>query len=185
MITIRRYRKTDAPSVGVLIADTYNEFNLAFAPSQERAKLLGPFYFARSSQQTHRDAIAQILRAPLILVAEDNGKIVGVLRGGRKDKQRIVLQSLFVKKSHQRRGIGRKLVARFERACQRQGATVIRLLATLYAIPFYTALGYQRSTGMRIGPSFQGTGFPYQPMRKMLRVNQEKQNQCHSTLKPT
>ncbi len=176
MITIRPYRKTDAPRVGVLIADTYSEFNLAFAPIQERAKLLGPFHFARSRQQAHRDAIAQILRAPMILVAEDNGKIVGVLRGGRKDGARIVLQSLFVKKSYQRQGIGRKLVARFENACLRRGATVIRLLATLYAIPFYIALGYRRSTGVRIGPSFQGSGFPYQPMRKVLRANPKRKN---------
>jgi len=168
MITIRHYREDDAPSVGVLIANTYSEFNLSYAPSKERAKLLGPFHYARSHKQSHRDAIVQILRAPMILVAEDDGEIVGVLRGGRKDKQRIALQSLFVKKSYHRQGIGRKLVARFERRCLHQGATVIRLFATLYAIPFYIALGYKRSTGVRIGKSFQGTGFRYQPMRKIL-----------------
>ena len=99
MLTIRPYRKADAPSVGVLIADTYSEFNLAYASPNARAKLLGPFHYARSRQQTHRDAIVQVLRALLILVAEEDGEIVGVLRGGRKDKQRIVLQSLFVKKT--------------------------------------------------------------------------------------
>jgi GNAT superfamily N-acetyltransferase len=174
MITLRPYRKADAPNVGVLIADTYREFNLSYAPPKERAKLLGPFYYARSHVQSHRDAILQILRAPMILVAEDNGEIVGVLRGGRKDQHRIVLQSLFVKQSHHRQGIGRKLVTRFERACLRQGATVIRLLATLYAIPFYSALGYKCSTGVRTGKSFEGAGFRYQPMRKILRANSRK-----------
>ncbi len=174
MVTIRHYRKADAHRVGVLIADTYGEFNLSYAPPQERAKLLGPFYYARSHQPAHRDAIARVLRAPMILVAEDKGEIVGVLRGGRKDKGRIVLQSLFVKKSHHRQGIGRKLVERFERACFGQGATVIRLLATLYAIPFYAALGYKRSTGVRTGTSFQGTGFKYQPMRKILRESKPR-----------
>jgi GNAT superfamily N-acetyltransferase len=171
MITIRHYRKADAPSVGVLIADTYDRFNLSYAPAKERAKLLGPFYFARSRKQTHRDAIVKILRAPLILVAEDDGEIVGVLRGGRKDQQRVVLQSLFVKASYHRQGIGRKLVARFERVCLRGGTTVIRLSATLYAIPFYAALGYKCSTGVRTGTSFQGAGFRYQPMRKILSVD--------------
>ncbi|MBM3127218.1 MAG: GNAT family N-acetyltransferase [Chloroflexi bacterium] len=174
MITIRHYRKADAPRVGVLIADTYSEFNLSYASPKKRAKLLGPFHYARSRQHAHRDAIAQALRAPVILVAEDDGEIVSVLRGGRKDKQRIVLQSLFVKKSYQRQGIGRKLVERFERGCLRRGATAIRLLATLYAIPFYAALGYKRSTGVRTGKSFQGTGFKYQPMRKMLREKESR-----------
>ena len=176
MFTIRKYRKVDASSVGVLIANTYGEFNLADKAPEERVKLLGPFQYARSSKPMYRKAIAQVLRAPTILVAEDNGEIIGVLRGGRKDKQRIVLQSLFVKKSHHRQGVGRKLVAYFERACLRQGASVIRLAATLYAVPFYMALGYRRSTGARAGTSFQGTGLEYQPMRKILHANARGKN---------
>lgn len=176
MFTIRKYRKVDAPGVGVLIANTYCEFNLADKPPAERVKLLGPFQYARSSMPMYRKAIAQVLRAPIILVAEENGEIIGVLRGGRKDKQRIVLQSLFVKKSYHRQGVGRKLVAHFERACLRRGASVIRLAATLYAVPFYTALGYRRSTGTRTGTSFQGTGLEYQPMRKILDANARGKN---------
>jgi hypothetical protein len=85
MITIRRYRKADASSVGGLIANTYGEFNLSYAPSKERTKLLGPFHYARSRQQGHRDAIVQVLRAPVILVAEDNGEIVR--RVARREKR--------------------------------------------------------------------------------------------------
>jgi GNAT superfamily N-acetyltransferase len=88
---------------------------------------------------------------------------VGVLRG-RPDK----LQSLFVRKDHHRRGIGRQLVAHYERACRRQGATVIRVQATLYAVPFYLAVGYKRSTGVRSCQIFEGPRFPYQPMKKVL-----------------
>ena len=169
MITVRRYRESDAESVGKLIADTYGEFNLAFAPPKERALLLGPFQYAWSPEKARREAIAQVIRAPMVLVAADDGEIVGVLRGGRKDKQqRTVLQSLFVKGDHHRQGIGRKLVERFERECLRQGATVIRLAATLYAVPFYLAVGYKRSTGVRSGWSFEGSGLKIQPMRKVL-----------------
>ena len=170
MITVRRYRESDAESVGKLIADTYSEFNLSFASPKERALLLGPFQYARSPEKAHREAIAQVIRAPMVLIAADDGEIVGVLRGGRKDKrQRTVLQSLFVKGDHHRQGIGRKLVERFERECLRQGATVIRLAATLYAVPFYLAMGYKRSTGVRSGWSFEGSGIKIQPMRKVLR----------------
>ena len=169
MITIRRYRESDAENVGKLIADTYSEFNLSYASPEERALLLGPFQHARSSEKAHREAIAQVIRAPMVWIAVDDGEIVGVLRGGRKDKQqRTVLQSLFVKGNHHRQGIGRKLVERFERECLRQGATVIRLAATLYAVPFYLAMGYKRSTGVRSGQSFEGSGLKVQPMRKVF-----------------
>ena len=169
MITIRRCRESDAENVGKLIADTYSEFNLSYASPEERALLLGPFQHARSLEKAHREAIAQVIRAPVVLIAVDDGEIVGVLRGGRKDKrQRTVLQSLFVKGDHHRQGIGRKLVERFERECLRQGATVIRLAATLYAVPFYLAMGYKRSTGVRSGWSFEGSGLKIQPMRKVL-----------------
>jgi len=169
MITIRRCRESDSENVGKLIADTYSEYNLSYASPKERALLLGPFQYARSPEKAHREAIAQVIRAPMVLVAADEGEIVGVLRGGRKDKQqRTVLQSLFVKGDHHRQGIGRKLVERFERECLRQGATVIRLAATLYAVPFYLAVGYKRSTGVRSGWSFEGSGLKIQPMRKVL-----------------
>jgi len=89
---------------------------------------------------------------------------VGVLRG-RKER----LASLFVRGDRQRQGIGRRLVERFEQESVRQGTTVVRVAATLYGIPFYLALGYRRSTGVRTGRSFEGRGLKVQPMRKVLR----------------
>jgi GNAT superfamily N-acetyltransferase len=170
MITVRRYRKSDAEGVGQLIADTYDEYNLSFASPAEKNRLLGPFQYARSPEKDHRTAIARVIAAPLVLVAVDNSEIVGVLRGGRRDRQqRAVLQSLFVKGDHHRQGIGRRLVERFEHECVRQGATVIRLAATLYAVPFYLQMGYRRSTGVRSGTSFEGSGIKIQAMRKTLR----------------
>jgi len=99
----------------------------------------------------------------MVFVAEDGGDIVGVLRG-RKDR----LQSLFVRQDHHRQGIGRRLVEQFELECARQGGSIVRVAATLYAIPFYTAMGYKRTTGLRSGWSFDGTGLQYQPMKKSL-----------------
>ena len=102
----------------------------------------------------------------MLFVAEDDGKIVGVLRGRRER-----LASLFVSGDHQRQGIGRKLVKRFEQESIKQGVTVIRVAATLFAVPFYTAMEYKRSTGLRVGWSFEGQGLPVQPMRKVLEKN--------------
>ena len=163
MISIRDYCESDAESVGRLIADTYAAFNLAHVSPEERDLFLGPFRHARSSERAHQEAIARVIRASMVLVAEADGQVVGVLRG-RKDK----LQSLFVRGDHHRQGIGGRLVARFEQECLRQGATEIRVQATLYAVPFYTRMGYKRTTGVRSMSSFEGSGLPYQPMKKIL-----------------
>jgi GNAT superfamily N-acetyltransferase len=167
MITIRPYRESDAPSVGQLIADTYGEFNLSFASPEERALLLGPFQHARSPEKAHRKAIAQTIRCEMVSVAEGEGEIVGVLRG-----RRGRLASLFVRSDWQRQGIGRRLVERFEQECRRQGVRVIRVASTLYAVPFYLAMGYKRSTGVRSGWSFGGRGLRVQPMKEILAAGQ-------------
>jgi GNAT superfamily N-acetyltransferase len=163
MISIRHYRESDAVGVGELIADTYSEFNLSFASPEERELLLGPFRHARSTEEAHQKAIAEVIRASLVLVATDGAKIVGVLRG-RKDR----LQSLFVRGDHHRRGIGRGLVERFEEECVRRGAAAVRVAATVYAVPFYHMMGYEKTTGVRPGWSFEGRGLMYQPMKKEL-----------------
>jgi GNAT superfamily N-acetyltransferase len=163
MVTVRSYEQADAAAVGRLIADTYSDVNLSFLPTGERGPFLGPFQHARSPESSHQKAIADVIRASIVFVAVDDGEIVGVLRG-KKDQ----LQSLFVRGDRHRQGIGRRLVGRFENECIRQGGTVIRLAATMYAIPFYLSLGYKRSTGVRSGWSFEGHGLRYQPMKKVL-----------------
>ena len=165
MMIIRNYNEgSDAEQVGMLIAETYRKYNLDFAPPEEQQKLLGPFRHAGSTEPSHWDEIARVLRAEMMYVAEHDGEIVGVLRG-RLER----LQSLFVRGDRHRRGIGRKLVEHFEKECARLDARVIRLAATLYAVPFYQAMGYKKSSGIRNCWSFEGTGLKYQPMKKVLR----------------
>ena len=164
LITIRCYEERDSESVGKLIADTYREFNLTFASPEQVGLFLGPFQYARSPETSHQEAIAQVIRSAMVYVAVADAEIVGVLRG-RKDR----LASLFVRGDHHRQGIGRRLVERFEQECVYQGVTVIRVAATQYAVPFYLAMGYKRSTGVRKGRSFEGRGLPYQPMKKVLK----------------
>ena len=163
MINIRNYSENDAEEIGQLIADTYSEFNLSFASQEDRNLMLGPFRYAHSSDDAHRKAIIEILRSPMFYVAESNGKIAGILRG-RKER----LASLFVHKDFHHQGVGRKLVNHFETESVRQRISVIRVAATLYAIPFYLKLGYRKSSGLRNSWSFEGYGFPYQPMKKVI-----------------
>ncbi len=165
MISIRRYREMDSSAVGRLIADTFQQFNLSYASPEDQQKLLGPFRHARSRNRSHREEIARMISAPMVFVAvRDKREIVGVLRGS-KEKMR----SLFVAGKAHRTGVGQKLVKRFEKECVSLGATVIRLAATIYATPFYLRMGYTRSTGVRVTDCFDGTGLPYQPMKKVLR----------------
>ncbi len=165
MMIIRDYNEdADVEQVGMLIAETYRKYNLDFAPPEEQQKLLGPFRYAGSTRPSHRDEIARVLRAEMVFVAEDEGEIVGVLRC-RKER----IQSLFVRGDRHRQGIGRRLVEHCEQECARLGSWVIRLAATLYAIPFYQAMGYRKSSGIRNGWSFEGSGLKYQPMKKVLR----------------
>lgn len=161
MITIRPFQDADAVQVGQLIADTFGDFNLDYAAPDERQRLLGPFHHAHSDDPNHQDAIAQIIRAVIMIVAEDEGRIVGVLRG-RADR----LQSLFVHEDYHGQGIGRRLVDVFEQEVLRQGSSAIRVASSLFAIPFYQRLGYKKTTGVRSGPCFEGEWFPYQPMIK-------------------
>jgi predicted N-acetyltransferase YhbS len=171
-IVIRDYTEADAPSVGRLIADTYRQYNLDFLPAGEQGPFLGPFEHAHSPDPAHQAAVAQVIRSEWVYVAEQvsdlgdaetGAEIVGVLRG-RAER----LGSLFVRGDCQRQGIGRALVEHFERVSRAQGVRVIRVAATLYGLPFYLAMGYKRSTGVRNSWSFQGHGLPIQPMRKVL-----------------
>ena len=160
---IRAYQEPDAPAVGLLIADTYADYNLDFLDPEEVGAYLGPFRHADSADPEHRQAIADAIYSHTVLVAERDGKVVGVLRGrpGR-------LASLFVCGDCQRQGIGRQLVNHFEQGAIEAGVKVIRVAVTLYGVPFYSAMGYRRSTGVRLGHSFEGTSLPYQPMRKVI-----------------
>jgi len=167
MLQIRNYiEESDASAVGRLIADTFSECNLTFAPTEERNHFLGAFQYARSLEAGHQAEIARLIRADMVYVAEQEGEIVGVLRGQGLSFGRLL--SMYVRGDYQWHGIGRKLVDRFEQDCLWQGIRQIRLASTLYAVPFYLKLGYKRSTGVRTGFSFEGWGLVYQPMKKAI-----------------
>lgn len=164
MAAIRTYNEeTDARTVGRLIADTFGRYNLDHLQPAERDLFLGPFRHATSDDPARQAEIAKMIRSEIVLVAEDGGEIVGVLRG-RAER----LGSLFVRGDRHRGGVGRALVERFEKLAWHQGGRRIHVAATPYAVPFYLAVGYKRSTGARRMRVFEGAGYLYQPMKKTL-----------------
>ena len=163
MVKVRSAQTKDYESIANIIADTYTEFNLSHFSSEELPLFLGPFKHTRSQEETHRAALANVITSEMLYVAEVDGEIVGVLRG-RKDR----LASLFVRGDHHRQGIGKKLVERFEAESHQLGVKRIKVSASLFGIPFYKAMGYKKSTGLRKSGSFDGYGLVVQPMKKVL-----------------
>jgi GNAT superfamily N-acetyltransferase len=167
MLLIRDYREeSDAYAVGRLIADTLSERNQTFAPTEERNHDWGPFQHARSLETGHQAEIARLIRAEMVFVADDEGEIVGVLRGNTKRMGQLM--SLYVRGDYQWYGIGRRLIERFEQDCLWEKVRQVKLAAKIYAVPFYLKRGYKRSTGVRTGFSFEGRGLVYQPMKKEI-----------------
>jgi N-acetylglutamate synthase-like GNAT family acetyltransferase len=160
-MVIRVATQADVPAIGRLIATTYRTYNLSHADPQEQDRLLGPFRHAFSDDPEHQEAILGVVTSPMLYVAVEDGRIVGVLRG-----RKNVLASLFVDGTYHRRGVGRKLVERFEKDSRKLGVDWIRVAATLYAVPFYQSMGYKKTTGVRTCLSFEGTDLKQQPMKK-------------------
>ena len=160
---IRVATNADTPAIGRLISTTYRTYNLSHADPEEQDRLLGPFRNAFSDDPAHQEAIRGVVPSPMLYVAVEGDKIVGVLRG-----RKNVLASLFVDGDYHRRSIGRKLVERFEKDSRKLGFGWIRVAATLYAVPFYQTLGYKKTTGVRRCRSFDGTDLQQQPMKKIL-----------------
>ncbi len=171
MLLIRNYlEESDAFAVGRLIADTISELNQTFAPTEERDYDWGPFQHARSLESVHQTEIARLIRAEMVYVAEEEGEIVGILRG--RTARMGQLLSLYVRGDYQWHDIGGKLVERFEQDCMWQNISQVKLAAKIYAVPFYLRLGYKRSTGVRTGFGFEGRGLVYQPMKKDILERQ-------------
>ena len=146
-----------------MICETYRTYNLSHADPAEQDRLLGPFRHAFSDEVEHQQAVREVIRSPVVHVAEHDEEIVGVLRG-----RDCILASLFVAGDHHGKGIGRRLVARFEADCRRRNVPRVRVAATIFAVPFYQSLGYTKTTGVRPCRSFEGTDLTYQPMMKIL-----------------
>jgi len=66
MILIRECTESDALQVGVLIADTYSQYHLAFASPEQKQDFLGPFQYARSPEKSHQEAIADVIKATVV-----------------------------------------------------------------------------------------------------------------------
>ena len=156
MLRIRKYREKDLNQAASLVSESFRSFNFKDNPpdvSQEYAAYYDPSI-------NLNDIRKRFEATSLFLVAEKNSQIVGMLRA---IENRIV--NLFVHENFHKQGIGKRLIHRYERECKKRGYQKIVLRSQIYAIPFYQACGYKKTTGIR-----NKYGLIIQPMKKQLTV---------------
>jgi len=97
-------------------------------------------------------------KAPMKFIAEDKGKIVGVLRGKKNS-----IMTLFVDPKYHRQGVATKLYKKAENIIKKDYNS-IKISSSLYAVPFYKNKGFKKTTGIRSWKS----SVKFQPMKKLL-----------------
>lgn len=151
---IRTINPEDVESVSLLIMKTYRDFNYEEGTVEDTIAYLEA-YNPKINLSNLRE---RFKRTPICYVATEMDTVIGIVRGfpGR-------LINLFVDGKHHRRGIGRKLLNRFELHCQTEDQETIKANVSIYSIPFYEMNGYKKTTGIR-----NQKGLKVQPMRKRL-----------------
>jgi GNAT superfamily N-acetyltransferase len=152
---IRRFKPQEAGEVRNLILDSFHEF---VAPS---CKIEGIKEFERFQSI---EALTERAKVGHIFVAEEEGVIAGVI--AMKDGQ---ICSLFVDKQFHRRGIAKALLNKMELLAIKEGFLKMKIRSSLYAVSFYLAQGYKKSTGIT-----NSKGLTYQPLIKKLYPNKLK-----------
>ena len=123
---------------------------------QLRSSLHHPLY--REQLAAHPEVIelpAEQIAAGDVLVAEQDGALLGFAALLERSGDACELDGLFVEPEHMRRGVARRLVAETERLARERGATRIDVVANPQALAFYTAVGFI-ATGeaqTRFGPA--------------------------------
>jgi GNAT superfamily N-acetyltransferase len=157
MTHIRKYRQKDLFQAATLISETFRKFNF-----EDNTPVAAKDYAAFYNPSLNRAAIkARFDESTLFLVAERGDRIVGMLRAV---DNRIV--NLFVNQKFRKNGIGKRLIQAYEKECRKRGYQESVLRSQVYAVPFYLACGYKRTTGIR-----NKNGLLVQPMKKKFNLD--------------
>ena len=153
---LRKFQKKDTKEVALLISKTYEKFNGSDYFDKKAAKDYCNFF---NPNKTSEKEIFEIFnKATIFYVVEEDGKIIGTIRG---TPDRV--SSLFVDGTQHKKGIGKKLLLKFEKESIKQGSNEIKLRSQLYSVIFYEKMGYKKTRGM-----VNAKGLKVYPMRKVL-----------------
>jgi ribosomal protein S18 acetylase RimI-like enzyme len=89
--------------------------------------------------------VLQILRDDLVFVARENGRAAGYVALRRNDDDSFVVEQLFVAQGHERRGVGRRLLAYAEGYAIAQRAAALLIIVeedNRVAQSFYRRSGF-------------------------------------------
>jgi ribosomal protein S18 acetylase RimI-like enzyme len=96
-----------------------------------------------------RQRIEKLLRsAGVIVTANDGRRLVGVCLGVTDNAYFLFVTDLGVSRGYERRGIGRTLLRRAQRAAGGRDELVVVSWSNTSALPFYAACGLVRQSGL-------------------------------------
>lgn len=154
MIKLRVFKISDTYLTTKLVHDTFKIFNSGESKKEAVKKYLNNYDSGKNIDKIKK----QFSESKIFFVATENSKIIGMIRG---KKNRFV--NLFVSGKCHKKGVGKKLIDKYEKECIKKGSLEIKISSSIYAIPFYEKMGYKKTTGIR---NFKG--LKMQPMKKIL-----------------
>lgn len=152
MIKIVRFKPEYIKDISKVLIKTYVKFCSSDATSEgvENLKKHNDWRDPRFRERTKKK--------DFVFVAKDNRKIVGVIMG---DKDR--LSGFAVLGDWHKKGIGTKLLQKFEEEAKKLSWKNIKARSSLHALNFYRKQGYKKTTGIR-----NIDGNKYQGVKKIL-----------------
>jgi putative acetyltransferase len=154
-MNIRRAQKDDCQDIrGVHIASVMGISTDSYTPEEIQA------WAIPKDPKNYEDSIG----SKEFLVAEDNSVILGF---GVLNQERAEIEAVYVSPEAGRRGIGMALLRKLEERAGVLGLSVLRLNASLNAVPFYERAGYvgQAKSKYRL---FSGVEIDCVPMLKAV-----------------
>ena len=152
VMLIRKMKTNDHEETFALVVKTWNEY-VADTFTKEGKEAFNERLGEIKSKLGHPKYISY--------VAEENGRIIGMIQGSIREKHGSI-GLLFVDKKQHRRGIAHNLMNQIEKDIN-QKVKVVKVGSSLHAIPFYQKMGYKKCTGIR-----WKEGMVYQPMKKVM-----------------
>jgi N-acetylglutamate synthase-like GNAT family acetyltransferase len=130
MLNIRRARREDCPTIADVHAAAVGGIRTAlYTPEEIRA------WAVPKKPESYEESIV----SKEFFVAEEGGTIVGF---GVLNRESAEIEAVYVSPGAGRRGIGLEILRKLEERARAGGIGVLRLNASLNAVPFYERAGY-------------------------------------------
>lgn len=152
---IRKFKLSDTEEIGKLVVKVFSKYNKKEGSKKAVEAYLKKFRDVNKLKSKFKNP-------SIFFVAEDKEKIIGYIKG---NKNRI--GNLYILGKYHKKGIGKKLMNKFEKEAEKKKSKFIKVNSSLYAVSFYEKLGYKKTTGIRTLKKL--FGLRYQPMKKELK----------------